>query len=167
MNIPHLALARPAISASAELLTAPNRTETLAGRSDGRQRNACAVLRIVVYLQMSLRHVTIGLRLFNVTYPIRSFRMSQRANKSPMNFKTMSQVDVPQGRNGKHKEVVTQIFSDLDQLPNGIALKVPLAELAESKEKVRSALNRAIHKGARKVATASDADFLYVWNEAE
>jgi hypothetical protein len=84
-----------------------------------------------------------------------------------MNFKTMSQVDVPQGRNGKHKEVVTQIFSDLDQLPNGIALKVPLAELAESKEKVRSALNRAIHKGARKVATASDADFLYVWNEAE
>jgi DNA helicase TIP49 (TBP-interacting protein) len=93
--------------------------------------------------------------------------MSQRANKSPMNFKTMSQVDVPQGRNGKHKEVVTQIFSDLDQLPNGIALKVPLAELAESKEKVRSALNRAIHKGARKVATASDADFLYVWNEAE
>jgi DNA helicase TIP49 (TBP-interacting protein) len=93
--------------------------------------------------------------------------MPQRANKSPMNFKTMAQVDVPQGRNGKHKEVVTQILSDLDQLPRGIALKVPLAALAESKEKVRSALNRAIHKGARQVATASDADFLYVWNEAQ
>ena len=60
-----------------------------------------------------------------------------------MNFKTMAQVDVPQGRNGKHKEVVTKILSDLDQLPEGIALKIPLADLAESKEKVRSALNRA------------------------
>jgi DNA helicase TIP49 (TBP-interacting protein) len=84
-----------------------------------------------------------------------------------MNFKTMAQVDVPQGRNGKHKEVVTQILSDLDQVPVGTALKVPLAELAESKEKVRSALNRAIHKGRRHVSTASDATFLYVWNESE
>ena len=93
--------------------------------------------------------------------------MSARTNKAPMNFKTLAQLDVPQGRNGKHKEIVTQILSDLDQLPKGIALKVPLAELEESKEKVRSALNRAIHKGGLNVATASDADFLYVWNEAE
>lgn len=86
--------------------------------------------------------------------------------KTPMNFKTMSQVDVPQGRNGKHKQIVTQILSDLDQLADGIALKVPLAELEDSKENVRSALNRAIHKSGRDVKTASDADFLYVWNEA-
>jgi hypothetical protein len=87
------------------------------------------------------------------------------AQKVPMNFKTMSQADVPQGRDGKHKRVVTQILSDLDQLPSGVALKVPLAELEESKENVRSALNRAVHKGGRNVATASDANFLYVWNE--
>jgi len=92
--------------------------------------------------------------------------MNPRAKKSPMNFETMAQPDVPQGRNGKHKQVVTQILSDLDQVPNGTALKVPLAELEESKEKVRSALNRAIHKGGRNVATASDANFLYVWNES-
>ena len=93
--------------------------------------------------------------------------MNSRAEKIPMNYKTMSQVDVPQGRNGKHKQVVTKILSDLDQLPAGIALKVPLAELAESKENVRSALNRAINKGGRNVATASDANFLYVWNESQ
>jgi len=79
----------------------------------------------------------------------------------------MSQADVPQGRNGKHKQIVTEILSDLDQLPAGVALKVPLAELEESKENVRSALNRAVHKGGRSVATASDADFLYVWNESQ
>ena len=93
--------------------------------------------------------------------------MSSRTNKTPMNFKTMAQVDVPQGRNGKHKEIVTQILSDLDQLAPGVALKVPLAELEETKENVRSALNRAIHKSDRSVATASDSEFLYVWNESE
>lgn len=88
------------------------------------------------------------------------------AQKVPMNFRTMSQADVPQGRNGKHKQIITEILSDLDQLPSGVALKVPLAELEESKENVRSALNRAVHKGGRNVATASDANFLYVWNES-
>lgn len=91
--------------------------------------------------------------------------MNTQTKKIPLNFKTMAQLDVPQGRNGKHRQVVAQILSDLDQLPEGAALKVPLAELAESKAKVRSALNRAIHKTERNVATASDTDFLYVWNE--
>jgi hypothetical protein len=91
--------------------------------------------------------------------------MAARTNKSPMNFKSMVQADVPQGRNGKHKEIVTKILSDLDQVRNGLALKVPLAQLAASKEKVRSALNRATRKSGRSVATASDSTFLYVWNE--
>lgn len=91
--------------------------------------------------------------------------MNRRNQKSPLNFKTVAQVDVPQGRNGKHKQIVSQILSDLDQAKDGVAIKIPLSELAESKEKVRSALNRAVHKGGRRVATASDDDFLYVWNE--
>jgi hypothetical protein len=45
---------------------------------------------------------------------------------------------------------------------------VPLEKLLEeTKEDVRSALNRAIHKNGRKVKTASDADFLYVRNETQ
>jgi DNA helicase TIP49 (TBP-interacting protein) len=81
-----------------------------------------------------------------------------------MNFHTMSQVDVPQGREGKHKGIVTKILSDLDRLEKGTALKIPLASLDDSKENVRSALNRAVNKSQRSVATASDAEFLYVWN---
>ena len=91
--------------------------------------------------------------------------MAPRSKKVPMNFKSMPQGDVPQGRNGKHKEIVTRILSDLDQVEKGIALKVPLAQLAESKEKVRSALNRATRQRGRQVATASDDIFLYVWTE--
>lgn len=91
--------------------------------------------------------------------------MAGRAKNAAMHFKQMSQVDVPQGRNGKHKLIVTQILADLDRVASGVALKVPLAELTETKEKVRSALNRATRKRGRSVATASDDTFLYVWNE--
>jgi hypothetical protein len=91
--------------------------------------------------------------------------MARAENKVvPSHFKTMVQAEVPQGRNGKHKLIVTTILKDLDRLKDGAAIKVPLVELAESKEKVRSALNRATRKAGRKVATASDATFLYVWN---
>ena len=94
--------------------------------------------------------------------------MGQAHLKSvPMHFKSMLQVDVPQGRQGKHKEIVSTILRDLDNLKPGSALKVPLADLAESKEKVRSALNRATRQGGRNVATASDGTFLYVWNVTE
>jgi hypothetical protein len=89
---------------------------------------------------------------------------NRRTKNSPMHFKTMVQADVPQGRNGKHKLIVTTILKDLDGLKADSALKVPLVELAESKEKVRSALNRATRKIGRKVATATDTNFLYVWN---
>ena len=89
------------------------------------------------------------------------------AKKTAMHFKTMIQADVPQGRNGKHKSIVTTIINDLDQLKDESALKIPLLELAESKEKVRSALNRATRKARRKVATASDETYLYIWNQGD
>jgi len=92
---------------------------------------------------------------------------TKNMRKSGRHFATMAQVDVPQGRNGKHKSIVTAIIADLDRLENGAALKIELAELGDSKENVRSALNRATRKQKRNVATASDGQFLYVWNVAD
>jgi len=91
--------------------------------------------------------------------------MTPRPPKKQMNFAQMPQDAVPQGRNGKHKTIVTQILSDLDQLKPGVAIRIPLATLKESKEKVRSAVNRASRKAGRAVATASDETYLYLWNE--
>jgi hypothetical protein len=92
---------------------------------------------------------------------------NSKAQKAPRHFKTMVRSDVPQGRNGKHKPIVTAILNDLDGLESQSAIKVPLADLVGLKEHVRSALNRATRKAGRKVATSADADFLYVWNESE
>jgi len=63
--------------------------------------------------------------------------------------------------------IVSMILRDLDQLKDGAALRVPLAELADTKENVRSALNRATRKAKLNVATATDDNFLYVWNASK
>jgi hypothetical protein len=81
-----------------------------------------------------------------------------------MRYQTLPQSEVPQGRHGKHKPVISLILDDLDRLKDGAALKVPLSELREGKAKVRSALNRAARKAGRTVVTASDSEFLYIWN---
>ena len=47
--------------------------------------------------------------------------MAARTRKTAMNFKPMRQAEVPQGRNGKHKAIVTRILSDLDRIAEGIA----------------------------------------------
>jgi len=78
-------------------------------------------------------------------------------------FQAILQHDVPKGRDGKHKRIVTRLLADIDRLKPRTALKVPLAALPDSKENVRSALNRATHQKGIEVATSSDAEFLYIW----
>lgn len=90
--------------------------------------------------------------------------MTQKDSKPvPMNFKSILQADVPTGRDGKHKHIVTQLLSDLEQLAEGSALRIPLADLPDTKENIRSALNRATRQRGMEVATSSDAEHLYVW----
>lgn len=92
--------------------------------------------------------------------------MAKHSDKSiPMNFQSIQQVDVPKGRDGKHKGIVTQILSDIHQLSGGAALKIPLVALPDTKENIRSALNRATRQLGIEVATSSDAEFLYVWKQ--
>lgn len=81
----------------------------------------------------------------------------------PMTFESISQADVPKGRDGKHKKIVSQLLNDLSQLQSGSALKIPLSELPDSKENIRSALSRATKQKNIEIATSSDEGFLYVW----
>jgi hypothetical protein len=80
-----------------------------------------------------------------------------------MKFESVLQVNVPKGRDGKHKEIITQLLSDIEQLAPGSALKIPLVQLPDSKENVRSALSRAARQQNISLATSSNDDFLFVW----
>ncbi|HEY4380016.1 MAG TPA: hypothetical protein VGN01_06685 [Acidobacteriaceae bacterium] len=81
----------------------------------------------------------------------------------PAQFESILQVDVPKGRDGKHKQIIQQLIAGIDQLQDGSALKIPLAELPDTKENIRSALNRVTKQRRIGIATSSDENFLYVW----
>jgi hypothetical protein len=82
-------------------------------------------------------------------------------------FEEVLQVDVPKGRDGKHKQIVSQLLSDIENLSQGAALKIPLTQLPDSKENIRSALSRAAHQRKISLATSSNDEFLYVWKNEE
>ena len=80
-----------------------------------------------------------------------------------MKFESVQQVDVPKGRDGKHKQIVLRLLNDLAQVKAGMALKVPLDQLPDTKENIRSALSRAARRDDVNLATSSDEKFLYIW----
>lgn len=83
--------------------------------------------------------------------------------REPMRFQSILQANVPKGRDGKHKEIITQLLSDIARLDPGAALKIPLAELPDSKQNIRSALSRAASQQNINLATSSNDEFLFVW----
>ncbi len=82
-------------------------------------------------------------------------------------FESIRQIDVPKGRDGKHKQIIAELLEGIKQLSDGSALKIPLAELPDTKENIRSALSRATRQKNLDVATSSDENYLYVWKSRQ
>ena len=80
-----------------------------------------------------------------------------------MKFQSVMQADVPKGRDGKHKRIITHLLNDIAHLNHGSALKIPLSQLPDTKENIRAALSRAARQADVKIATSSNDDFLYIW----
>lgn len=80
-----------------------------------------------------------------------------------MKFESVLQINVPKGREGKHKEIITQLLSDIAKLTPRSALKIPLDQLPDTKQNIRSALSRSASQKKIGLATSSDNEFLYVW----
>jgi hypothetical protein len=91
--------------------------------------------------------------------------MSSRSdtNADLPRFQSISRLDVPIGRDGKHRKIMLELLNDIGQLQPGHALKIPLAALPDVKENIRAALSRATHQKGINVATSSDPEFLYIW----
>jgi len=78
-------------------------------------------------------------------------------------FPSIAKSELPTGRAGKHRDIVQNLLDDLSTLPAGRALKIPIADLPDTKENIRSALSRATQKLGIEIATSSDDDHLYIW----
>ena len=85
------------------------------------------------------------------------------AKSPPGKFRSISQTELPSGRKGKHNSIVHELLEALEDLPDGQALKVLLADLPDNKANIRSALSRETRKRALEVSTSSDDEYFYVW----
>lgn len=93
--------------------------------------------------------------------------MAKKDTPDALKFENIAQVEVPHGRNGKHKQIVTDLLEQMALLGKGRALKVRLTQLPDTKENIRSALNRATRQRGLNFATATDANYLYIWSSDE
>lgn len=83
-----------------------------------------------------------------------------------LNYERVLVSGVKGRRRGKHHDLVAGILKDLESLPTGSAIKIPLsgtggAILAD----VRSALHRATMRKRLAVETSSDEENFYVWKK--
>ncbi|MBZ5664423.1 MAG: hypothetical protein LAO30_07425 [Acidobacteriia bacterium] len=72
--------------------------------------------------------------------------------------------DIRRTRRGKHHDLVGGIFQDLESLPIGSAIKVPLTEVdGTTMANLRSAIHRASTSRGLGIETLSDENNLYIW----
>jgi hypothetical protein len=76
--------------------------------------------------------------------------------------------DIRRSRRGKHHDLVQGIFQDLESLPLGSAMKIPLKNVdGTTLANLRSAVHRASTSKGLPIQTLSDEENLYIWKESE
>ena len=84
--------------------------------------------------------------------------------KDGPHFSRVRVKDIPNGRRGKHFDLLNKILDDLTNAPSGSAVRVPLEETGgASLANLRSAVNRTTRAKGLKVETQSDEKYFYVW----
>jgi len=87
-----------------------------------------------------------------------------RPRKSPGKYERVILTDIRRSRRGKHHDLVAGIFHDLESLPAGSAIKIPLAEVdGTTLVNLRSAVHRASTARGLGIETLSDEENFYIW----
>lgn len=91
---------------------------------------------------------------------------TEKTKPMPSKYRQVALSDVRRGRRGKHHDLVEGILTELETVPAGSALQIPLAQIALGLANVRSAVHRgAIAKGVE-IETLADDDNFYVFKKA-
>ena len=89
---------------------------------------------------------------------------ASRNPKTPLKYDRVVLADIRRTRRGKHHDLVGGIFQDLESLPAGSAIKIPLTELdGVSLANLRSAVHRASTAKSWDIETLSDEANFYIW----
>jgi hypothetical protein len=88
--------------------------------------------------------------------------------KPSLNYDRVILANVQRNRRGKHHDLIQGIFRDLETLPNGSAIKIPLASVdGITLANLRSAVHRASISRSLDVETLSDEENFYLWKRAK
>jgi hypothetical protein len=79
-------------------------------------------------------------------------------------FEQVIVADIRKGRRGKHNELLNRVLRDLEELPEGSAIKIPLGDVdGVSLANLRSAVHRGTSSRGITIQTLSDEENFYVW----
>jgi hypothetical protein len=87
-----------------------------------------------------------------------------QTQKSAQKYERVVLADLHRTRRGKHHELLGGIFQDLESLPVGSAIKIPLTDVdGITLANLRSAVHRASISRGLVIETLSDAENFYIW----
>src|ERR1700722_7330537 len=93
---------------------------------------------------------------------------SGKPQKPALNYDRVILTDVRRSRRGKHHDLVGGIFEDLETLPVGSAIRIPLKEVdGTTLANLRSAVHRASTSRGLGIETLSDEENFYIWKAAK
>jgi len=85
-----------------------------------------------------------------------------------LNYDRVVLANVRRNRRGKHHDLIQGIFKDLESLPAGSAIKIPLSEVdGITLANLRSAVHRASTSRNQEIETLSDEENFYIWKGAK
>jgi len=89
---------------------------------------------------------------------------NEKTRKNPPKYDRVVLADIRRTRRGKHHDLLGGIFQDLESLPEGSAIKIPLAEVdGTTLANLRSAVHRASTSRGLGIETLSDEENFYIW----
>jgi hypothetical protein len=101
-------------------------------------------------------------------YKTRMTKENTKDQNTSLNYDRVVLANVRRNRRGKHHDLIQGIFKDLESLPAGSAIKIPLSEVdGITLANLRSAVHRASTSRNQEIETLSDEENFYIWKGAK
>lgn len=90
-----------------------------------------------------------------------------KSNPRPaLKYRQVALSSLRKGRRGKHHDLVEGILEELDAVPEGSALEIPLDRVSIGLANVRSAVHRGAAAKGLEIETLADQNKFYVFKKA-
>jgi hypothetical protein len=88
--------------------------------------------------------------------------------KPALNYDRVVLANLRRNRRGKHHDLIQGVFQDLETLPTGSAIKIPLTQVdGITLANLRSAVHRASSSRGLEIETLSDEANFYIWKSTK